>query len=57
MRTDIAKKWLKSYMRLKSYGFVGRFLSKEAKIFKDEKTENDSNILEFCVRKALEALN
>lgn len=56
MNIDKAKKWLHSYLKLKSYGFVGRFLSPEAKLYKKEKPEPDCDVLTWCVQKALEEL-
>lgn len=55
-----AKQYLESFLRLNSYGFVGRFSSPEAKEFQKDKKENlkfkHDDILTWCVRKALECL-
>lgn len=63
MKKDIkkAKKYLKSWQRLNSYGQCGRFLSPEAKQFNREKYIPNSefandNIFEWLIKKALNHL-
>lgn len=55
-----AKQYLKSWQRLNKYGFVGRFLSPEAKQFKKEQEENpefeNDNIFTWLIKKALSHL-
>ena len=50
-----AIEWLGSYQRLRKFGDVGRMLSEEASIFYKEKKKAE-NLLDFCVRKAIEQL-
>lgn len=56
------KKYLNSFLRLYSYGQVGRMLSPEAKLFFKDKEENPNfikgdNIFEWLIRKALVELD
>ena len=51
-----AKQYLESFMRLSSYGHAGRFLSPEYQEFKKEKPHPQCNLLEWCVKKALDCL-
>ena len=51
-----AKQYLESFMRLSSYGHVGRFLSPEYQEFKKEKPHPDCDLLTWCVKKALDYL-
>jgi len=52
-----AKDYLKIWQKLDKFGFVGRFLSPEAKQFLKEKKENpefkNDNIFSWCIKKAL----
>jgi len=63
MRIELksAKQCLKSWQRLHSYGWVGMFLSPEAKQFKKEKAENPEfehdNIFTWLIKKAISFLD
>jgi hypothetical protein len=58
MDIEKAKQYLESYQRLAGYGFVGRFLSPEAKEYQQTTPPcQRDDILNWCVRRALECLN